>query len=67
MRTERTKPETAKIRAARQARALSQYELAKRAGLHPATISNAERGLFTDVTVKKIAAALGVRPEELQQ
>ncbi len=54
------------IRNERRRRDLSQYELAKKAGLHPATISLAERGTrISQETAEKIAAALELRVEEL--
>lgn len=46
--------------------ALSQRDLAKLAGVSPATIVKAEKG--EDIypsTVRKLAAALGVRPRDL--
>ncbi len=51
-------------RAARLAAGWSQYELAKRSGLHPATISAMERGVHVSAeTAAKLDAALGLAAE----
>jgi transcriptional regulator with XRE-family HTH domain len=53
------------IRERRRALDLTQVELAIKIGRSPTTISLAERGLVSDETLERIAAALGLRPEEL--
>ncbi|WP_409015016.1 helix-turn-helix domain-containing protein [Archangium sp.] len=53
--------------AARQRKGWSQYRLAVRAGLHPNTVSLAERsGHFTERTAARLAAALDVPVESLR-
>lgn len=55
------------VRAGRLRGQLSQVELAIRAGVHPSTVSLVERGVAaSDETIEKLAAALGMRPEELR-
>jgi transcriptional regulator with XRE-family HTH domain len=55
------------IRRLRQLRALSQRELAQRAGLDTATINRIERGKQRPMprTIRKLADALGVTTEEI--
>jgi transcriptional regulator with XRE-family HTH domain len=55
------------IRRLRQLRALSQRELAQRAGLDTATINRIERGKQKPMprTIRKLAYALGVTTEEI--
>lgn len=56
------------IRTARELADLSQYDLARKADLHPTTISAVERGLRVSTeTMQKIATALGLRIEELRR
>ena len=54
------------VRRLRELRALSQRELARRAGLDTATINRIERGKQRPMprTIRKLAAALGVTTEE---
>lgn len=55
------------LRDARQRAGLSQFQLGARAGVHPATISQAERGTrISAETAEKLAHALGVPVEALQ-
>lgn len=55
------------VRVARERAGITQFELAVEAGVHPATVSLAERGApISPTTAAKLAAALGVSPEELQ-
>jgi transcriptional regulator with XRE-family HTH domain len=57
----------AKVREARVARGWSQFDLAVKSELHPATISLVERGTSArESTIRKIANALGVPTEHLQ-
>ncbi len=55
------------LRELRERAALSQQELAKRAGISKNAVGQLERGEFNPrpVTVRQLAEALGVRPEEL--
>jgi predicted transcriptional regulator len=54
------------LRRLREERAMSQRDLAEKAGLTQATIVHAEAGALTrHVTVRKLAAALHVNPIEL--
>jgi transcriptional regulator with XRE-family HTH domain len=57
----------AKLREVRQRLLLSQVDLAKRSGIAASTINRLEvKGqLARYVTVRKLAEALGVKPEEL--
>ena len=57
----------ANVRRLRERRALSQRELAARAKLSVTTINRIESGLHRPMprTVRKLAEALGVTPEEL--
>jgi transcriptional regulator with XRE-family HTH domain len=57
----------AELRHRRQAKFLSQAELAKRAGLNKDTVGYLERGERTarSLTVTKLAAALDCNPEDL--
>lgn len=59
---DKTKLKQARIRAA-----LSQPELAERAGLTPVTVCRAETGARTPAlrTIRKLAEALGLAPHEL--
>ena len=56
-----------KLREARVRRLLTQEELAEKAGVSPSTIVNIEREQTVPHfrTIRKLAAALGVEPEEL--
>jgi transcriptional regulator with XRE-family HTH domain len=55
------------IRDARERAELSQYDLARKANVHPSTVSVAERGCrVSDETLARIAAALGVPAEALR-
>jgi transcriptional regulator with XRE-family HTH domain len=56
-----------RVRAAREARGLSQEALADRAGLHRTYVGSAERGLrnVSLTNILKLCRALGVRPGEL--
>jgi transcriptional regulator with XRE-family HTH domain len=56
-----------RIRYLRQARALTQEQLAERAGVHPTFISNIERGWSQPTlrTILSLAHALDSRPGEL--
>ena len=56
-----------RIRELREARFLTQADLAKQAGVGVVTISRLERDLGTArfATIRKLAAALGVEPAEL--
>jgi transcriptional regulator with XRE-family HTH domain len=59
-------PKTPNLRAVREARLLSQTELAERAGLTQASVSHLERGRSAQgSTVRKLARALRVRPAKL--
>ncbi len=55
------------LRAAREAKFLTQIELAERAGINPSTISELEVGRRKARfrTIRQLAAALAVTPEEL--
>ena len=57
----------AKLREARERRLMTQPELSARSGVMVATISRIENGLQQPriPTVRKLATALGVNPEEL--
>lgn len=56
-----------KLRLERLKQSLTQQELAEKAGVRWVTISRIERGKNTPYssTIKKIAAALGVKPEDI--
>jgi transcriptional regulator with XRE-family HTH domain len=56
-----------KLREVREQRFVTQAELAERTGMSRATLSRLESGLQRPriSTVRRIAAALGVQPEEL--
>lgn len=58
-----------KLREARERQFVTQQELAERTGLTEATISRIENGLNQPriSTVRRLADALGVQPEELVQ
>ena len=56
-----------KISDARKRAGLTQVELALKAGLHPATISLAERGICTAETAARIAHALGFGVSEAKR
>lgn len=58
--------EIPRLRAERLAVVLTQAELAMRAGVAEATVVAAERGKKVRIsTVRRLAAALGIKPEEL--
>ena len=58
--------EVPKLRAARLAAVLTQAELAAKAGVAEATVVSAEHGKKVRIsTVRKLAAALGIEPQEL--
>lgn len=58
---------TRALLAARQRKGWSQFRLAIHAGLHPNTVSLAERsGHFTERTAERLAAALNVPVESLR-
>ncbi len=61
--------DTRKLRRLRREAALSQEELAERAGVWQETISRLERGLHAAQgrTLRGLAAALGVEPKELMK
>jgi transcriptional regulator with XRE-family HTH domain len=61
--------DTAKLRRLRREAALSQQELADRAGTTQETISRLERGhnAARGSTIRKLAEALGVEPRELMK
>jgi transcriptional regulator with XRE-family HTH domain len=61
--------ELTRLRQARQWRAMSQQDLSKASGVRQATISQLERGLTAarTSTVRRLAAALDVDPQQLQQ
>ena len=55
-----------RLRRLREERALSQRDLARKAGVTAVTIVHAEKGLDTrPSTLRKLADALGVEPREL--
>jgi transcriptional regulator with XRE-family HTH domain len=56
-----------RLKRLREARGLTQRELARRAGLNPATIGRLEdgNGDLTAPTAERLARALRVKPEEL--
>lgn len=56
-----------RVRELREALGLSKSELGRRAGVNQTTISQIESGRFIpyEVQVKKLARALGVKPDEL--
>ena len=60
-------PEMPRLRAIRERKLMSQEELARRSGVHAATISRIEaQGTPARfVTIHKLARALGVKPEKL--
>jgi len=62
-------PDGVKLRQLRRERALSQQELAERAGTTQETISRLERGhtAARGRTLRKLAEALGVEPRELMK
>jgi transcriptional regulator with XRE-family HTH domain len=62
-------PQLPSLRHVREARLLTQQELADRAGVHRVTIANLETtsGEARFSTVRKLAAALEVEPSELMQ
>jgi transcriptional regulator with XRE-family HTH domain len=63
------KTDTVKLRRLRREAALSQQELAERAGTTQETISRLERGHHAarGRTLRKLAEALGVKPKELMR
>ena len=63
------KVDTEKLRTLRRQAALSQQELAERAGTTQETISRLERGHHAarGRTLRRLAAALGVEPKELMK
>lgn len=57
-----------RLRTLRQGRVISQGELARKAGVSPTTVNNIEGGAEARyITVRKLAEALGLSPEELIQ
>jgi len=58
-----------RLREIRQRKALSQQDLAERAGVGEATICRIEQGRVRPrpSTLRKLAAALGIAPEELTE
>jgi transcriptional regulator with XRE-family HTH domain len=65
MREETTKPHP--LKALRVKRGLTQADLARAIGRHPATISIAERsGFVSRDMARRAAAVLGCKPEELR-
>jgi transcriptional regulator with XRE-family HTH domain len=62
-------PQLPSLRRVREARLLTQQELADRAGIHRVTIASLETtaGEARFSTVRKLAAALDVDPTELMQ
>lgn len=56
-----------RLRTLRRAHALTQAELAKKAGLSPTTIIGIERGQHEPQvrTIRKLAEALGIAPERI--
>ena len=60
-------PEVPRLRRLREAKLISQEELAKRSGVNVTTISRLESGRTTArfSTIHKLAGALGVDPQEL--
>ncbi len=62
-------PQLPSLRRVREARLLTQQELADRAGVHRVTIASLETtsGEARFSTVRKLAAALEVEPSELMQ
>ena len=60
-------PAVQALLAARQRKGWSQYRLAVHAGLHPNTVSLAERsGHFSERTAERLAAALDIPVESLR-
>lgn len=59
----------ARVREIRQAKGLTQWELAQRTGIHPVNLSKIERGDFRLYPgwKRRIAEALGVREAELEE
>jgi transcriptional regulator with XRE-family HTH domain len=59
----------ARLRALRDRQALSQRDLAERAGVSPTTVARIECGQLEPrpSTVRKLARALGVEPEALME
>lgn len=59
-------PDVQRLQALRLEQALSQRELARRAGIRPGTLNRVEKGLPTRLaTVAALAQALGVQPLEI--
>jgi transcriptional regulator with XRE-family HTH domain len=59
-------PSIPQLRAIREARCLSQAELAERAGVRQATVSHAESGAMVQyATIRKLARALRVKASAL--
>jgi transcriptional regulator with XRE-family HTH domain len=60
-------PELKRLKKLREARLLTQVELAQRAGVSEATVVRLELGQHPPrfATIKKLATALGVEPAEL--
>ena len=57
-----------RLKSLRLAQKLSQSELGRRAGIHPVTICEGEKGNTEGIkgqSIQKLAAALGVTPNEL--
>lgn len=60
-------PNSNSVRAHRKRLGWSVYELAKRADLHPNTVSLAERGCCSARTRDRLARALSVKPWDLER
>ena len=58
-----------RLRSVRERQALNQRELARMAGLTPATLSRIEAGIQEPYssTIRKLAAALNVKPADLME
>ena len=58
-----------RLRAVRERKALTQQQLAERAGITRGTVTRIEKGLDEPypTTVRKLADALGVDPEQLME
>jgi transcriptional regulator with XRE-family HTH domain len=60
-------PKLTKLKAVRESKLMTQQELAEAAGVSPTTVSHLETGKASAQfrTIRKLADALGVKPEEL--
>ena len=55
-----------RLRSIRESRFMTQVELATAAGVHEITVTRLEAGQDAQMsTIRKLASALGVKPEEL--